>query len=130
MSDHFARIQSLGNHGHDDVSLRSIVLGTLACIVVVVWAPLSEFLVGASRLNLSQLPVVAMGLFFGVVLLNSVVGRIAPVLRLRPAELITVFSMAFVGSIVATSNLLNWPLGIMSVPYYVATPENRWMSDL
>ncbi len=130
MSDHFARIQSLGNHDHDDVSLRSIVVGTLACIVVVVWAPLSEFLVGASRLNLSQLPVVAMGLFFGVVLLNSVVGRIAPVLRLRPAELITVFSMAFVGSIVATSNLLNWPLGIMSVPYYVATPENRWMSDL
>jgi hypothetical protein len=112
------------------ITIRSIVIGLVACGILSIAIPLSEFVVGASRLNLSQLPVAAMGFFFTFVIVNSIVGRISKAAMLNTAELVVVFVMSFLASIMATSDMLNWPLGVMGAPYYYATPENRWIEDV
>jgi len=113
-----------------EITPRSIVIGLVVCALVSVWVPFSEYIVGASRMNLSQLPVAAMGSFFALILLNAAASRVWRRAMLAPAELIVIFVMAFIAAIMATSDLLNWPMGVMSVPYYFATPENRWMDDV
>ncbi len=112
------------------ISVRSVIVGIVVCSLLSVWVPLSEFIVGASRLNLSQLPVATFGTFFGLVILNSMIGRVWKRAMFSPAELIVVFIMAFLASVTATSDMLNWPLAVMGAPYYYATPENRWIDDV
>ncbi len=113
-----------------EITPRSVVIGLVACGLVSVWVPHSEFVIGASRLNLSQLPVAATGFFFGVILLNTLIGLFARPAMLKPAEMLVIFVMAFIASVMASSDMLNWPMGIMSAPYYFATPENRWIDDV
>ena len=126
-----ADIERIDNEaGLGKITLRSVVVGLIVCSLLSVVVPLSEFVVGASRLNLSQLPVAAMGMFFGLVLLNSLVGRVSRRAMFSPAEMIVVFVMAFMATIMASSDMLNWPMGVMGAPYYFATPENRWIDDV
>jgi len=113
-----------------EVTPRSVVLGLIACTMVSVWIPLSEYVIGSSRMNLSQLPVAAMGVFSGVLLLNAVVGRIFKPLMLAPAEVLVIFIMAFIAAVMGGPDLLDWVFSVMAVPYYLATPENRWIDDL
>ena len=113
-----------------DITIRSIFIGLAICVLVSIWCPQSAWIVGASRLNLSQLPVGAFGVFFGVVLLNLLIGRALPRLALTPAEVTVVFVSAFIASVMATSDLLDWVFSVDAVPYYFATPENRWMDDV
>lgn len=113
-----------------EVTVRSVIIGVFVCGLVSVWVPLSEFVVGASRMNLSQLPVAAMGTFSIVLILNAIIGRFLPSIRLRPAEVLVIFTFAFIAAIMGTSDLLEWVFSVMVVPYYLATPENRWIDDV
>ena len=113
-----------------EVTPRSIVAGVVACVLISIWCPQSEWIIGASRMNLSQLPVAASGFFMLAILLNLVIGRFWPKAAFRPAEMVVIFAGAFIAAIMATSDLLEWVFSVKAVPYYLATPENRWMEDL
>ena len=113
-----------------EITPRSVIAGLIACAAVSIWCPESAWVVGASRLNLSQLPVAAFGVFFGVVLLNVLVSRFNPKIIFTRAEVMVIFVMAFIASIMATADLLDWVFSVMAVPYYYATPENRWIDDV
>jgi len=116
--------------GLGDITPRSVLLGLVACALVSMWLPFAELIIGASRMNLSQLPVASMAILFGMVLANAAVARVARRVLLAPAEMIVVFTMAFLAAVMATSDLLDWVFSVMAVPYYLATPENRWIDDL
>jgi hypothetical protein len=113
-----------------EITPRSILAGLFACVIVSVWCPESAWVIGASRLNLSQLPVAAFGVFFVAMLLNLVVGRFSRKLMLTRAEIMVIFVMSFIASVMATADLLDWVFSVMAIPYYYATPENRWMDDV
>ena len=130
MADDHVHLEEAEDLNLGEVTPRSVIAGLVACILVSIWCPQSAWLVGASRLNLSQLPVAASGLFVGVVFLNLLIGRISPRVMFRPAEILVIFIMAFIAAITATSDLLDWVFSVKAVPYYLATPENRWMDDL
>ena len=115
---------------YGQITPRAVGMGIVACCVASMWLPFSEFIVGASRLHLSQLPVGAMAMFFALLLANALVGRISRRLMLSPSEVLVIFVMVWIATLVATANLLNWTIGAMAIPYYMATPENRWMDDL
>ena len=113
-----------------DITPRSVVVGLVASALISIWCPQSAWIIGASRLNLSQLPVTAFGLFFAGILLNVLVGRFSKKLMFKPAEVLVIFVMAFIASVMATADLLDWVFSVKAVPYYLATPENRWIDDL
>lgn len=128
--DHDGSVTLSSVRGLGEITPRSVLLGTLACALVAVWMPFATHIIGASRMNLSQLPVGAFGFFFAVVILNSLVGRISPGFALKPAEVLVVLVMVFIATVTATADLLEWVFGLLGPPYYLATPENRWMYDL
>ena len=101
------------------VTLRSVVFGLALAVLVNTMITVSEYLLQASRMNLSHFPVALLSLYTIGVL-------IARFIRFTNAELAAVLAMGLVAAAVPTSGLIGFWLGLLATPHYFATPENRW----
>lgn len=64
-------------------------------------------------------------LFF-IVTLNALVGRVVPRLRLRPAELLVVFTIATIATSIGAHGMMGYIIPMLPGARYYATPENNW----
>ncbi len=108
------------------LTFRAVALGLIVAAVSVLWVIYSEFIVHASRLNLSNQPMASFALFVLVVVVNALVGVRWPAGALRPPELLVIFVAGFVATPLTTSNMQDWLFSALATPHYLATPENRW----
>jgi hypothetical protein len=90
------------------------------------WVQYAEYTIDASRLSLSSQPIAGFGLFVFIVIINALVGILWPGGGLRPPELLVVFAAGFAATPLTSSNLMDWIFSAVAVPFYLATPENRW----
>lgn len=101
------------------VTLRSVAFGLVLAVLVNTMITVAEFLLQASRMNLSHFPVALLSLYtIGVV--------VARFMRFTTAELATVLAIGLVAAAVPTSGLMGFWLGLLATPHYFAAPENRW----
>jgi len=105
---------------------RAILLGALIAAVSVLWVMYAEYIIDAARLNLSCQPVASFALFVFIVTVNALVSVKWPDDALRPPELLVIFAAGFAATPLTTSNLLDWLFSAIAMPFYEATPENRW----
>ena len=106
---------------------RSVVLGVLVISGVNVWIAYSEYIVHASRMNLSHFPLALLVAFLiTVVPLNWGLNLISPRSAFSPSELMAVLAMGLVGATVPASGLTGFFLGVIATPFYYASPENQW----
>lgn len=109
------------------VSLRAVLLGLGLVILINLWMPYSEYIVLASRMNLSHFPVAVFILFIGIrYVINPLISTIKPDRVLTPSEQLVVIAMGLAGGVVPGSGVLGFLFGAIATPYYFATPENRW----
>ena len=107
------------------MTLRSIVLGLVMVIIICLGAPYSIWMAGSSEITWSYFPV-GVGVPFLIIFFgNSLVRRLVPRWALRPAELTTILVMGLVVTGIPAF-IVGTLLGIISSPYYKATPENEW----
>lgn len=109
------------------ITLRSVALGIGIVIFINLWVTYAETVVKTSRLNLSVFQITLLAVFIiliGVVnpLIKSVNRRHA----FAPAELLSVVAIGIVGCVVPTSGITGFLIGVISTPFYFATPENGW----
>ena len=109
------------------ITLRSVALGIGIVIFINLWVTYAETVVKTSRLNLSVFQITLLAIFIiliGVVnpLIKSVNRRYA----FAPAELLSVVAIGIVGCVVPTSGITGFLIGVISTPFYFATPENGW----
>ena len=112
------------------VTWRSVLTGTLLVGVISVMSPWAVMMVKGSQLTSNAIPIIA------VFLLAVLVGVVMPLLKMlgryfayTRAELITVYVMMLVGSVVVTTGFTGSLLSVVTGAQYYATPENNW-SDL
>ena len=118
----------MGQVRDDRFKVRAVVLGSFFVVLVSVWATYSEFIVRASRLNMSNF---ALALFVPFVLCALIVN---PVLKARKPEwafgrsdLLVALTMGLASAVIpAADGLPGYLLGILAAPFYFATPENGW----
>lgn len=101
------------------VSFRAVALGIALALAVNVMITDAEYVVHASRMNLSHFPVALLAVYTLVALVARRFGCAAE-------ELAVILAMGLVASAVPTSGLMGFWLGVLATPYYFATPENRW----
>ena len=91
------------------------------------WILYSLYLIRASWLQVTHFP---MGLFVPFMLLALFVNPALRALRrgrgLSRSEILVVAAMGLTGAVVPGFSLMTTLLGTISVPYYLATPENQW----
>ena len=118
----------MGQVRDDRFKVRAVVLGSFFVVLVSVWATYSEFIVRASRLNMSNF---ALALFVPFVLCALIVN---PVLKAQKPEwafgrsdLLVALTMGLASAVIpAADGLPGYLLGILAAPFYFATPENGW----
>ncbi len=111
------------------VTARSLLFGTVLVAVISVMSPWAILVVKGSQLTSNAIPIIAIFLLF---LMTAVM---QPLLRwlgdrgyfTRP-ELITIYVMMLVGSVVVTTGFAGTFLSVITGAVYYATPENEWNS--
>ena len=111
----------------EGITLRAVVIGVLAVVAINLWVTYAETVVRSSRLNLSFFQLTLLSIFIALVGgVNPLIRRIRPRSVLSPSELLTVAAIGMVGSVVPTSGVTGFLVGVIGSPIYFATPENGW----
>ena len=77
-------------------------------------------------MNISHFQMALLCTYVLIVFLNQLLRRHRPRTALNRGELLVVLAMGLVGAAVPAYGLTSFFLGMISVPYYRATPENQW----
>ncbi|MBT3374656.1 MAG: hypothetical protein HN406_03610 [Lentisphaerae bacterium] len=109
------------------ISLRAVLTGTVLVAIISIVSPWAIMTVKGSQLTSNAIPIIA------VFLLALLVGLGMPFLKLlgrrfayARSELITVYVMMLVGSVVVTTGFTGSLLSVATGVAYYATPENDW----
>ncbi len=103
------------------VTVRAVAVGVAFAVAVNAWLTYAEYIIRSSQMNLSHMPVSFIALYVVTILI------LIP-LRFAEAELVTILSMGLVAAVIPTNGLTGFWLGVLTAPYYFATPQNRWES--
>lgn len=109
------------------VTWRAMLLGAALVGAISVISPWAVLMVKGSQLTSNAIPVIAVVFLFvltliGVPLLRAAGSR----WQLGRGELVTVYAMMLVGSVVVTTGLTGSFLSIITGAQYYASPENEW----
>ena len=110
----------------EGITLRAVLFGLVVVLWIAFWNTHAEYLAHTSRMNISHFPMVLLCTYILVVLLNQLVRWIKPRYALCQTELLVVLAMGLLGAAIPAYGLTSFFLGMISVPHYLATPENQW----
>jgi len=114
------------NPTESQVSVRSIVCGLILVLVVIVWNTYVEYIAHTARMNITHFPIALFILYTVLTLTNAVCRRLGATWAFSSAELLAVLAMGMVGAAVPAYGLTSYFLGMIAIPYYLASPENQW----
>ena len=112
--------------GHSFLTLRALILGTVAVVGVSIMVCLSEYRVHSFRMELGHVTFGAMMFFFLVVTVgNGTLKLLNRAWALRPEELLIVFIMAMLAGLLQATGMTSYLVAILATPYCFASPENQ-----
>lgn len=110
----------------EGITLRAVLFGLLVVVWIACWNTQAEYLAHTSRMNISHFPMVLLCTYVLVVLLNQLLRWVLPHWALGQTELLVVLAMGLLAAAIPAYGLTSFFLGMISVPHYLATPENQW----
>jgi len=109
------------------LTLRSVLLGTIMCVLIGIVGPYWTFYLHASLLFLDYSVGGAIFLLFLLILVtNGILGPLWKPLALRPGELVVVTAMMLIAGGITTMGLTGYLIPNITAPYYLASPANNW----
>ncbi|MDH7602165.1 MAG: hypothetical protein QHI38_08460 [Armatimonadota bacterium] len=112
------------------ITLRSIILGLVATVLVDLWVHYAELVLGGARGHTAivntSIPVGPFDVLVGLVVINLVITRLAPRWRMSQAELLTVYVMSAVSGVLSSSGGLHFLIPTITAAHYFAAADNRW----
>lgn len=117
--------------GHPrSVTTRAVLLGLVSIggsILLIHWA---ELVLGGSRghtaMANTSIPVGAFTSLMIILGLSRLLGRFHPPWRLTESELIVIYTMTTVSSVLASSGAIHFVIPSLAAPYHFASAENKW----
>jgi hypothetical protein len=110
----------------EGITLRGVLVGLVTVSWIIFWNSHAEYLAHTSRMNISHFPMVLLCTFVLMALGNQALRWVHASWALRQSELLVVLVMGLLAAAVPAYGLTSFFLGMISVPYYLATPENQW----
>jgi hypothetical protein len=112
------------------VTPRAVLLGLVsifASILLIHWA---ELVLGGSRghtaMANTSIPVGAFTSLMFILAGSRILGRLNPRWRLTESELIVIYTMTTVSSVLASSGAIHFVVPSLAAPYHFASAENKW----
>jgi hypothetical protein len=108
------------------VKARSVLIGALGVAAAVLVVSYAELVLKDIQIAICQFAPAALGLLTAVVLINFAARRVLRGRELQPHELMTIYIMILLGSLITSRGLMEKLLPPLVSTNYFATPENRW----
>ncbi len=106
---------------------RAVITGLLASAFLGHWSQYAELIIHGTQITLTYPPIGGFFVFLCIYLFFNVLLRaVRPYLALTRPELIVVFTMVVMASGIASIDLAQKLLPMISGPYYYASPANRY----
>ncbi|MDA0710086.1 MAG: hypothetical protein O3B73_07750 [bacterium] len=112
--------------GDGKVTWRAISLGLVLALLVIVWNTYVEYIAHTARMNITHFPIALFIPYVVLTLGNGILRRNKIGWSFTRAEILTMLAMGLVGAAVPAYGLTSYFLGMISIPYYMASPENQW----
>lgn len=114
------------------VSVRAMLIGLVVTALIDLWIHYAELVLGGTRghtaLANTSIPVGAFNALFALVIINLLLTRLSPKLSLSPAELLTIYVMSAVSTVLSSSGGMHFLIPTITAAHYFAhmNPENGW----
>jgi len=108
------------------VTVRAVCGGLALALLVIVWNTYVEYIAHTARMNITHFPIALFVPYTVLTLGNALARRLGAKWALTSAEILTMLAMGLVGAAVPAFGLTSYFLGMIAIPYYLATPENQW----
>ena len=112
----------------EGVTARSIIVGLALALLVIGWNTYVEYIAHTERMNITHFPIALFAPYVVLTLGNAIARRWQAPWTLTSTEVWAILAMGLVGAAVPAFGLTSYFLGMISIPYYLATPENQWGS--
>lgn len=118
--------------GGSGVSIRAMLIGLVVTALIDLWIHYAELVLGGTRghtaLANTSIPVGAFNALFALVILNLLLTRLSPKLRLSSAELLTIYVMSAVSTVLSSSGGMHFLIPTITAAHYFSrmNPENGW----
>ncbi|MFC1715226.1 DUF6785 family protein [Candidatus Poribacteria bacterium] len=116
----------MGSTKKPGTSLRAILIGILFVIVVCFIVSYAELVIRYIQIGFLQFPPVVIGIFFFLVLANALVCKISRRLNFSHQELMTIYCMMLVASMVSSRGLMEKLIPALVGVNYFANETNSW----
>lgn len=115
------------NQAPQGVTPKSIATGLFVVVFINLWVTYAETVVHASRLSLSVFQLTLMAVFVVLIFaINPQLKQWFPRFTFTRPELMAIVAIGMVGCVVPASGITGFLVGVISTPFYFATPENSW----
>ena len=108
------------------ITVRSIILGIATAALLNIYSDYTGMILGSASLVKSQLSMAMLLPFVAWLIVNLILKLAWPRLALSSAELLVIYSMSWIVGTVSASGWTTYWGGVVSTPFYYASPENRW----
>lgn len=112
------------------VTGRSVAIGILATAATVLLIHWAELVLGGTRghtaMANTSIPVGTFAALLVVLALNGPLGRLRRRWQLSAAELVVIYAMTAVATVLASSGAIHFLIPAIAAPHYFASPENQW----
>ncbi len=108
------------------MGLRSLLIGVLCVIICCATVSFAELVTKYIQIGILQFPPVVIGMFVFVLLINRGAGKISRKLHLSPQEMVIIYSMMLVGTMIVSRGLLEKLVPLLVGQNYYANISNKW----
>ena len=109
------------------ISPIALLIG-LALTYGAIWVvAYSELVVKQIQIAICQFSPIALGMTFIVAVANYALSRLLKRTLLRPSEIVTIYVMVAIGTMIASRGLMEKLIPVLVAINYYATPENKWV---
>ena len=110
------------------VSVRALLIGSLAVVVVCWIVAQAELVTGQINIGYLQLPAAAVGMLVVLVWASNYLRRYLRSRGLTPQELVTIYCMMVVGAMISSHGMMEKLIPTLNVINYTSTPSNNWQT--
>ena len=108
------------------VTLRSVGAALVVIVLSILWDEWISYLFRGSNISRSHFPMAFFFPFLATVVVSMLLHALRPGLGLSRSELLVVLAVGLVAIIVPYDGVMGHLIGVITGPYYFATPESGW----
>ncbi len=126
MSDSQDQVPQQQSPAREGITFRAIFIGLILVAIVCIIVTWAELVNGKIQIGFLQMPPVAIGMLFFLLIVSKGMQALRQKLGLSAAELMMIYCMMLVSAMISSRGIMEKVIPLLLTPNYFANSTNRW----